>query len=398
MSTESSLNYVSIDIPTDLHWNLSTETLSRIGELSDQVFILKFNEKSSTSTYQVRIKSADSEEARIAHFKFMTETALKSGSIVLHFHRQMSTLEGESTEMGNVFVSPLAQTRLSTEIESSFKCFLRQRLRTSFDELSEACTNDDLNKLEGILHKGVNLSARNKKGETALHIAANNDSVSCMRFLLEKGIPIDSVDYRGMTPLHCTCWNGKMAAYRFLLEKGADPNALNDRGSNIFLLATVGHGRNTAFMQEIMSNHPQLIGKSNKFGVTAAHGLVQSGNAFVLDLILGTYPNLVYFKDNHQITPLHNAAAKGDIDSICVLMKYGARLRTIDGWLESPMITACFTNQPKSIMTLRYYREQSALWFYPRSAFINATTFQFKNLKALCSPIKKPDSPYINDV
>ena len=53
------------------------------------------------------------------------------------------------------------------------------------------------------LHKlGIDITARNVNGETALHFAACDDDIQVIEFLLDHGVGANTMDCEGWTPLH----------------------------------------------------------------------------------------------------------------------------------------------------------------------------------------------------
>lgn len=75
------------------------------------------------------------------------------------------------------------------------------------------------------LDHGVDSSATDYKGQTALHLAAQCWSPAVLRLLLEKGADIAARDGESMTPLHFAYQSGVTQMVDCLLEKGAKRDA-----------------------------------------------------------------------------------------------------------------------------------------------------------------------------
>ncbi|KAL2796369.1 ankyrin repeat-containing domain protein [Aspergillus keveii] len=83
-----------------------------------------------------------------------------------------------------------------------------------------ASFNGDAKVAKLLIDKGANVEARNKKGRTALHIAAKHDrKVNILWELLNAGADLNATDRQGDTPL-CHAL-GNVDVYRCLLDMGA---------------------------------------------------------------------------------------------------------------------------------------------------------------------------------
>ncbi|KAL3492817.1 ankyrin repeat-containing domain protein [Aspergillus germanicus] len=83
-----------------------------------------------------------------------------------------------------------------------------------------ASFNGDAKVAKLLIDNGANVEARNKKGRTALHIAAKHDrNVEILFVLLNAGADLNGADHQGDTPL-CHAL-GKVDVYRYLLDMGA---------------------------------------------------------------------------------------------------------------------------------------------------------------------------------
>jgi len=92
-----------------------------------------------------------------------------------------------------------------------------------------AQTNQEADLVQLLAHV-ADVSATNRRGQTALHVAAAWGSTSAMQNLLDHRALIDAVDTNGNTPLARAVQEGQRDNVRFLLDRDADP-ALAKRGT-----------------------------------------------------------------------------------------------------------------------------------------------------------------------
>ncbi|KAL5491444.1 hypothetical protein EMCRGX_G016730 [Ephydatia muelleri] len=78
---------------------------------------------------------------------------------------------------------------------------------------------------QSLLERGSYIKARDKYGQTALHISSKNGHTDTMVALLERGADINARDKYGQTALHISTNKGHTDTMVALLERGADINA-----------------------------------------------------------------------------------------------------------------------------------------------------------------------------
>ena len=83
----------------------------------------------------------------------------------------------------------------------------------------------------------VDVNARDKYGETALHSAASRGTPANITVLLKAGADVNTRDKYGETPLHEAAALGTPANIALLLKAGADVNARTEDGYTPLLVA-----------------------------------------------------------------------------------------------------------------------------------------------------------------
>lgn len=102
-----------------------------------------------------------------------------------------------------------------------------------------ACGHAGIAKL--LLQAGVDVNAKARGGEIALHLAALDGSVELLRLLLDAGADVHARAEGGATALHIACVRGDLDIVRALLEAGSELEAADD-GENRALHRAAAEG------------------------------------------------------------------------------------------------------------------------------------------------------------
>jgi ankyrin repeat protein len=192
-----------------------------------------------------------------------------------------------------------------------------------------------------LLEKGADIGARNKFGDTPLHIAARiygETAKDIIALLLDKNADIKARDRDGNTPLHNV---NQATAATALLAKGAEVNAVNSNGNTPLHNAVFAGGGPTDVIKVLLDagananlrnssgdlpihlhlrrrgyqKEPLLLQKSDltlpdSVGVTATQWVLLSGDVALLEALVAMHPKL------DAITAVFEAAARNDVESL----------------------------------------------------------------------------------
>ncbi|MDQ0113912.1 ankyrin repeat domain-containing protein [Paenibacillus harenae] len=98
-------------------------------------------------------------------------------------------------------------------------------------KLVRAAYNNRLDRVHAMLHKGLDVHAKDRDGRTALHRAAENGNVEMLELLLMNGADLHEKDAYGCTLLIRASVHGRSDMVRKLLSLGLDPNEGDNHGS-----------------------------------------------------------------------------------------------------------------------------------------------------------------------
>ncbi len=123
-------------------------------------------------------------------------------------------------------------------------------------QIHDAARQGDVETVRECLKAGVDPSAKNEYGFTALHCAAAGSNsasteriIDVMKLLVAAGSPIEAIGGGGRTPLYLAAEFSKSPApVQFLLDAGANPHVTNQHGNTIVQNAMMPE------VQQLLSN------------------------------------------------------------------------------------------------------------------------------------------------
>ena len=160
------------------------------------------------------------------------------------------------------------------------------------------------------LHKGAAVDAKDKYGETALHIAALFGRESIAKLLLKAGAAVDAKgpDPKRVTPLHIATRNGDQPMAKLLLENGAAVDAKYEIDYET-PLHVASHKQDLPMAKLLLENGAAVDAKG-PYDCTPLHVASHWGYQPMAKLLLENGA-AVDAKDRQGWTPLHWAALAG---------------------------------------------------------------------------------------
>ena len=187
------------------------------------------------------------------------------------------------------------------------------------------------------LRIGADANARDKEGNTALHIAARQGFTEVVKQLLLEGAHPNAVSAWGRTtPLLSSAGRGHLAVTRHLLAANASVYARDMHGqSALHLAASGGHTATVAYMLVMGVN----VDVTNRKGETALHKAAEKGCVATVELLhrAGAKVNA---RDRNGITPCMLAAGCGHWEVLKQLLSKGADAHQHNNAAESALSMA----------------------------------------------------------
>jgi ankyrin repeat protein len=160
---------------------------------------------------------------------------------------------------------------------------LRTTNRMAFDKVFfDAVAKNNLQAITILLDSGANPNATNKRGDTALMLAATYGHEEIAQRLLEKSADPNVANKYGLTALMHAARYGHANVAKRLLEKGAGPNATNKYGDTA-LMHAVSYGH-TETAQRLLEKGADPDA-ANEQGTTALMLAIRYGHAEVAKLL-----------------------------------------------------------------------------------------------------------------
>ncbi|XP_049722004.1 ankyrin repeat and death domain-containing protein 1B isoform X7 [Elephas maximus indicus] len=271
-----------------------------------------------------------------------------------------------------------------------------------------AAKSNNLDLMEKLFEKKVNINAVNSMNRTALHFAVGRNHLSAVDFLLNHKARVDVADKHGLMVIHLAAWSGSLEIMLMLVKAGVDQRAKNQDGMNALHFAAQSNSVRIAeyliqdlhlkdlnqpdekgrkpFLLAAEKGHVEMIEtlislnlhtlEKDKEGNTALHLAAKHGHSPAVQVLLtqwqeinetnenGETPFLLTVEGGHeecskvllaagsdinipdkrQQTPLHVAAELGNVEMVETLLKAGCDLKIIDKQGKTALAVASRSN------------------------------------------------------
>ncbi|HNW34255.1 MAG TPA: ankyrin repeat domain-containing protein, partial [Candidatus Ozemobacteraceae bacterium] len=199
-------------------------------------------------------------------------------------------------------------------VQAMYHSHARRQIPKDEFILMKAVKENQIPLAEALIEEGA---SPGMNGGILLHVA---ESPEMVKLLIKSGVPVEAAGKDGRSPLHSAVARRHPNVAIALLESGADPNHRADDGTTPFRLVQDANEDFLKPLRELMKQRGGIAIRGE-----ALHQMASEGNAQGVKELLdaGTDPNAT---DEFMRTPLHLAAARGDLEIVRLLVAAGANL------------------------------------------------------------------------
>ncbi|EAY23585.1 ankyrin repeat protein, putative [Trichomonas vaginalis G3] len=240
-----------------------------------------------------------------------------------------------------------------------------------------AAFHNNVKAAEFLLSHGANIIAKGSHGETPLHSAGMKNCQDVAEYLVSKVPTIDITDNNGATPFMVAVQCGSEDVAKILISHGANVNAQYEDDETILHFCAqknnlemikflMNHNINlniqnnegqTALLKAIFYNQPDTciyliengadVNIQDKKGKSAIHDAAKYKRLnYLLEPLLQANANL-NLETNNRKTPLHYAAAGGNVEAAEFLLSHGANIDATNESGKTPLLVALIHGKTK---------------------------------------------------
>lgn len=182
----------------------------------------------------------------------------------------------------------------------------------------EAIKKDDPITVKALIAAGADVNAKNKFGQTPLHIAAVRGYNEIISLLITEGANVNTRNKRGLAPIHAAAWSGHKETVALLIAKGANVNAKDEDGVTPLHVSALSGAKET---MTLLISKGADINARNKDGMTPLHAAALTGKKEAIELLVNEGAD-IDAKNKKGVTPLQIAHYRGHESIVEFLRKF----------------------------------------------------------------------------
>uniref|UniRef100_A0A0N5AQ99 ANK_REP_REGION domain-containing protein n=1 Tax=Syphacia muris TaxID=451379 RepID=A0A0N5AQ99_9BILA len=189
------------------------------------------------------------------------------------------------------------------------------------------------------------------EGRTPLHYAAHRGLLEVTKMLLDAKARNVTRDIFGVTPAHYAAAEGHREILDLLLRR-PNPQEVYDKDRRSCLVWAIVK-RQVETVKYLLENFNYDSNDRDKYGYTAVHHAAHVGSTEIIKTLFKCRNRYdINSIDNNRATPLHIAAGRGLTDVVRYLITLGAVRESEDFLNRTPMFYACFGGQAYTLKVM----------------------------------------------
>ncbi|XP_057286948.1 ankyrin repeat and death domain-containing protein 1B isoform X6 [Pezoporus wallicus] len=201
-------------------------------------------------------------------------------------------------------------------------------------EFQYAAKMNNLETMEKLFKKNININAVDTLKRTAFHFAVARSHVSVVDFLLHHKARLDMADQHGLTVIHLAAWTGNLDIMRKLVKAGADQKAKNEEGMNVLHFAA--QNNSVKIVDYVLQDlHLNDLNKPDRNGKKPFLLASEKGHVDMINNLI-TLKLFTSEKDKEGNTALHLAAKNGHSEVVKILLEQWGEINDLNENGETP--------------------------------------------------------------
>ena len=190
----------------------------------------------------------------------------------------------------------------------------------------------NLEMVEKLCMKGVDLDSQNEDGSTPLCFASSTNNLEMTRLLIKFGASVDLTDKNHNTPLGIASKNGFLEIAKLLIKKKADINLRDANNSSpLWLASSCGH----LHIVGLLTDNKADIDSQSEGGSTPLFMASRNGYTEIVKLLIEKKADLNI--EDEGINALWIASQEGHTEIAKLLIKNKASLFSTDPYVKTPL-------------------------------------------------------------
>ena len=190
----------------------------------------------------------------------------------------------------------------------------------------------NLEMVEKLCMKGVDLDSQNEDGSTPLCFASSTNNLEMTRLLIKFGASVDLTDKNHNTPLGIASKNGFLEIAKLLINKKTDINLRDANNSSpLWLASSCGH----LHIVGLLTDNKADIDSQSEGGSTPLFMASRNGYTEIVKLLIEKKADLNI--EDEGINALWIASQEGHTEIAKLLIKNKASLFSTDPYVKTPL-------------------------------------------------------------